>query len=297
MIGKLTSTARVMVGLRIHETWFLGVAFAVTCGIAVAQTPDSALRPLSESTGSGSIAAKVGDRFIGPGYLSFGRLGARRQIVLPDGEWMLLAGSDWNGQRPTAQGGVPALVPISTVVFGRFDGARLTALLRFSANYRPPIGTSGTSSLIVYPNFDRCDSPAGARLFQERRPPDAFTDECLSIAALPEPLAEAWEANPPTRRALERLGAFVRPGVALVTTSTFTSPRFGYLGIVRIDWPELGAAAESLQGWQADEMAASPERRALVRGIAAAAGEYRKAASEGYRSDYGGSELRAAGAK
>jgi len=70
-------------------------ATALLTAPAHAQSP-AALRHFSEApVGTGAIGFNIGDRFVGPGALSFGRFGARRQIVLPEGEWVALAATDW----------------------------------------------------------------------------------------------------------------------------------------------------------------------------------------------------------
>jgi hypothetical protein len=243
-----------------------------------AQSP-ATLRHFSEpASGTGAIGFNIGDRFVGPGTLSFGRLGARRQIVLPEGEWVALAATDWRAALTGNQTVARMEVSLATVVFGRFDGNRLVTAMRYTANTQPaPTLTTGGAIGATWPDAERCGDPAPTRVFHERQQPDPFREDCVSIEMRPEPLAEAGVANVQTLRSVERLGGNVG-GAAVATTISFSEMRrYGYLGIVRIDWPgadagaePAGAAATAMRGWATD---------------------YRKIALEGYRSDYAGKAL------
>ena len=253
-------------------------ATALLAAPAHAQSP-AALRHFSEApVGTGAISFNIGDRFVGPGALSFGRLGARRQIVLPEGEWVALAATDWRAALTGNQTVARMQVSLASVVFGRFNGNRLVTMMRYTANTQPaPTLTTGGAIGATWPDAERCDDPAPARVFHERQQPDTFREDCVSIEVRPEPLAEGWAANMEARRSIERLGGNVG-GVAVATTISFSEMRrYGYLGIVRIDWPSADAGAEqasaaamAMRGWAAD---------------------YRKIALEGYRSDYVGKAL------
>lgn len=252
--------------------------------------PATTLRYFSEpADDTGAIAFNIGDRFSGPGALSFGRLGARRQIVLPEGDWVVLAGTDWRTVIANNQTVAGVQASMSTVVFGKFAGDRLVTMLRYSANTRPPPGMAGSSFALNWPDTDRCDAPTNTRLFHERTRPDAFREECTSIWVAPDPLAEPWPANEQAKRNIARIGGSTN-GAAIVTTLTFGERRYGYLGIVRMDWPNL-QGSEQAGAWQPDEIAQVPARRAFIKSTREWAAEYRKAALEGYRSNYPGDDL------
>jgi hypothetical protein len=104
------------------------IATIVLAGCSAAASAQ--LRPFSEAPGdTGAIGFDIGDRFAGPGALSFGRLGARRQIVLPDGEWIVLAGSDWR----TLMVGAQTLAGVTASMSTRRRSAASSASVRVRA--------------------------------------------------------------------------------------------------------------------------------------------------------------------
>lgn len=259
---------------------------------ATAPTAPAPARPgamlryfVEEPDDTSAISFRIGERFSGPGALTLGRLGARKQIVLPEGEWVVLAGADWRTLVGNNQSISGTQVSMSTVVFGKFADNRLVTMLRFSADTRP-------IQVTTWPDVDRCGTPGSPRLFLERTRPDAFRDECVSVSVSPDPLAERWPGNEEARRNIARLGGTVG-GTALVTVQTFGERRWGYLGVTRLDWPgyALGPEADRLDAWQPDEIARVPARRGFVRSLTDWAAVYRKAALEGYRRDWPDAEL------
>jgi hypothetical protein len=257
---------------------WISCAVIVCCGDDAAAQSAAALLHFSEAPpDTGAVGFNIGDRFAGPGALNFGRFGARRQVVLPEGEWVALAGSDWQAPLMSSQTVAGVNASLSTIVFGRFDGDRLVTMLRYTANTRPPPTLTTGAIGSTWPDAERCDAPAPTRVFHERQRPDAFREDCLSVGLLTDVLAEPWPGSAELKRSLERLGGRVG-GAAVVTTVSFSEMRrYGYLGIVRIDWPAADASTE-----QAGALAASMRTWAT---------DYRKTALEGYRSDYSGKAL------
>lgn len=108
-----------------------------------------ALREAEPETGA--VTFRVGDRFHGPGIVRSGWYGAKRQIVLPAGEWVVLAAYDHFIDTFTR-------VQMTSVAFGRFRGERLDSVIGFVSNSRqvPVISatpTAGTSPLAM---VERC---------------------------------------------------------------------------------------------------------------------------------------------
>jgi hypothetical protein len=241
---------------------------------------------------TGAINFNIGDRFSGPGALNLGRLGARRQMVLPEGDWVVLAGTDWRAPFPYNLRSDRLQVAMSTVVFGKFAGDRLVTMLRYTANTRPTPNLGSNTLSWNWADYVNCDANnTTTRLFQERTRPNASRDECLSIWVAPDPLSEPWPGNEQAKANVSRIGGNTS-GAAIVTTLSFAEqPRYGYLGIVRVDWPNL-AGSEQAGAWQPDEVAAVPARRAFVKSLRDWASEYRKAALEGFRRDYPGEDLK-----
>lgn len=251
------------------------------------------LRYFSEpADDTGAIDFNIGDRFSGPGALNLGRLGARRQMVLPEGDWVVLAGTDWRAPFPNNLRSDRLQVGMTSVVFGKFAGDRLVTMLRFSGNTRPPPSVGSNTISWNWADYVGCDATnTTTRLFHERTRPSASREECTSIWVAPDPLAEPWPGNEPAKANVARIGG-TTSGAAIVTMLTFAEqPRFGYFGVVRVDWPHL-AGAEQAGAWQPDEIAAVPARRAFIKSLRDWAGEYRKAALEGFRRDYPGEDLK-----
>jgi hypothetical protein len=78
---------------------------------------------------TGAVTFRVGDRFHGPGIVRSGWYGAKRQIVLPAGEWVVLAAYDHFADSYTR-------VQMTSLAFGRFRGERLDSLIAFVSNSR-----------------------------------------------------------------------------------------------------------------------------------------------------------------
>lgn len=88
---------------------------------------------------SGAVTFRVGDRFLGPGIVRSGWYGAKRQIVLPAGEWIVLAVYDHYIDTFTR-------VQMTSMAFGRFRGERLDSLIAFVSNSRQVPVISATPS-------------------------------------------------------------------------------------------------------------------------------------------------------
>jgi hypothetical protein len=271
----------------------LGTPAPAAPAAPAAKPGTTTLRYFSEpADDTGAIEFNIGDRFSGPGALNLGRLGARRQMVLPEGDWVVLAGTDWRAPFPYNLRSDRLQVTMSTVVFGKFAGDRLVTMLRYSANTRPTPNLGSNTLSWSWADYVNCDANnTTTRLFQERTRPTATRDECLSIWVAPDPLSEPWPGNEQAKTNVARIGG-TTSGAAIVTTLSFAEqPRFGYLGIVRVDWPNL-AGAEQAGAWQTEEIGAVPARRAFIKSLRDWAAEYRKAALEGFRRDYPGEDLK-----
>jgi hypothetical protein len=84
----------------------------------------SASVALSGDSRSSAVTATPGETYIGPGPITVGYLGARKQVILPNGPWVLLASLDRNSMHA-------APVPLVTMVFGQFRDGKLAALMNF----------------------------------------------------------------------------------------------------------------------------------------------------------------------
>lgn len=235
------------------------------------------LRYFSETApNTGSITFNLGDRFVGPGPLTVGSIGAKKQVILPPGEWVLLAASDSKSVQAGGFGS-PNTVYLTTLVFSKFAGERVQSMLRFTSNYRP-------AAVRAWSDQNGCNLAEGPALHFERSAPTSFSEECFAIRLSPTPMANTSAAMDEARRSLERLGAKAS-GVAMATILTFGEwRRYGYLGVTRLDWPALalGADADNPRTWGRETLDASPAHSAYVKGLTAWAQAYRAHAREGH---------------
>ena len=104
---------------------------AAAAAAAVAGSKAAPRATLSTYTGdvdTGAGGFQVGDRFYGPGTIQVGRVGSRKQIVIPNGEWVGLAAVD----RSVPHGAASVLMV--SAALGQFEGKRLRSLFVFDTN-------------------------------------------------------------------------------------------------------------------------------------------------------------------
>lgn len=257
---------------------------AAPTGVAARPTAD--LRYFSKPTvNSGALIFNLGDRIAGPGVLTVGSIGAKKQIVLPAGEWILLAAVDTKSVQPpvSAIANGENRVSLTTISFGRFAGDRLIALMRFTTNTQIASGTSWTDIV-------GCDQSNAANLEHSRTQAGLREDcEALRIEASSTKTSIFSEE---LQESVARLGANLS-GVALVTTITFAERRLGYLGITRIDWPGavLGMTWDVAPSWRPLAIEDSTERRAYVKRLRDWTRAYRILATEGYQRRFDTADL------
>lgn len=241
-----------------------------------------------EAENSGQVTFQLGDRFAGPGAVTVGRFGSKKEILLPAGEWVVLAAVDSRSMQTVT--GVASQtfsegVSVGTIVFGRFSGLRLVTLLRFTFN-------GSKVAVPTWSDLADCDAGGTLRLQHERTAATRWRDECLSTRSLADPMAEDNPERAELLASLAQLGATVS-GTALVNTASIADRGNGYLGINRIDWPgsHLGASADAASAWTTDGVAASPDRRAYADAAASWMKGYRDAARAGYLREHPGPAL------
>lgn len=280
---------------RAYLTAFPGGAFAPLARAALGPVPAAraaasavpALAPASpalryfssEATRTGAITFNLGDRFSGPGVITVGWAGAKKQYVLPPGEWVVLAAADTKVDHSPLVTRVPTtvIVDVGTLVLGRFSGTRLASAMVYVANVRPVTVTQ-------WQDLVDCQRAAQDGLHHALSQPSVMRSECQGIRVAAAALDAETPAMVEARASLQRLGAQVH-GAALVTIAALWEERQGYLGVMRLDWPglQLGAAADSAAAWKRDSVAAQPAHAAYLRGLHDWLREYRAVAAEGYR--------------
>lgn len=245
-----------------------------------------------EAENSGVVTFRLGDRFTGPGVVWVGRFGAKKQLPLPAGEWVVLAAVDTRADQAvnyTSHQMRSEPVDISTLVFGRFAGSRLVSLLRFTINGR-------AVTVPTWTDLIGCEAGGTQRWRYEKATVDRTRDECSGLRSVPDVLGEANPAAAELRDSLKSLGAVVS-GAALTGSLSFGDRNHGYLGLNRVDWPGhlLGAAADNPAVWTAEGIASQPVLRAYVDALAQWLADYRSALRDGYWRDSAATELRPGG--
>lgn len=221
----------------------LAKAPAPAADAAPTPTPaPSALAPFTGAASSGATELAVGARLVGPGVLTVGSLGARRQLVLPAGEWVLLAAEDHR-----TSGSVQ--ISLASLAFGQFARNELRSLLVASFNRRAiavPSGASGTyQAMGLLPRWtaaEQCEAATSADLFREVAGTRALR-HCAAVRP-----AEDWRATlaatplpEPLDASLKALRATASP-FALRSELHFTDQRYGWMALTRFDAAAVGAA-------------------------------------------------------
>jgi uncharacterized caspase-like protein len=242
--------------------------------------PGPALKYFSEpARNSSAVGFKLGDQFTGPGILTLGWLGAKKQVVLPAGEWVVLSAFDRDTNHTPP-------VNLVHVVFGRFAGERLAAIISVIAN------RTG-SNITSWTDLDECErADPGGRLHEWKLPP-SWQRQCMTIVFASSTLPAGNGPVPKEIRAsLERMGASAR-GTGIVTTMLFSEKANGFMRIDRTDWPivALGTDAANAHTWKTESQSAATPRGAYLRALIDWATNYRKLALEGFRRQHPGADL------
>ncbi len=260
---------------------------APTTAPAVAK-PAGSLRSFSQPLeNSGEFSFNLGDRLNGPGVLTVGSLGAKKQIVLPGGEWVVLAAVDTKSVQSSGVLNNPRanVVALTTLVAAKFSGNRLMSLMRVTS-------TRLIAKAATWTDLDDCDPRAGTVSLQHKRSRDGLRDECQSIQVDGDPLAKPFAASEESKTSLDKLGASVS-GAALVSSFVVSDSRSGYLGVARIDWPGavLGATAERASAWRPEAIETNPAHAAYLKGLSAWAQSYRTLTLDGFTRRFEASDL------
>jgi hypothetical protein len=226
----------------------VGASAALTAVAAAGAAPLDFGRIAAPSP-STAVALRIGDQLHGPGALTVGHFGARKQLVLPAGDWVLLSAVDHQSTHK-----VP--LAISTLVWGRFEGDRLRTTLQALFVSRP--GAVGNS----WREMTQCEAlRSEPRVRQQARGQTSNVNHCLvASAGRALPLASWGGAWVPVREHLQRLGAQRDDGRLLRTEMVLQDNRGGFMWLLRFDFGALEgqapAAVERLIEQRADWAAA-----------------------------------------
>lgn len=253
------------------RTYSNGV-FAPLARAALDKSPATAASErLNEFSGppqSTAVSFKLGDRFAGPTTIPIGGVGARKQLVLPAGEWVALSAFDGESGRSEP-------VNVTTLAFGTFAGQRLRALLQMTVN-RQAIA----DRLVDWSGIEECQQADTTRLHEWKVSATAWMRECVAVRFAPTISSASGETNV----SLARLGARAQGG-GVVTDMYFADAVNGYLHVRRIDWPAVAAGIDASDPvhWTPRAVADVAPRSAYVKGLVAWADAYRGVAAEGFR--------------
>jgi hypothetical protein len=232
---------------------------------------------LAQADASRALEVQPGDRLLGPGVVSVGWFGAKRQLVVPKGEWLVLDTFDHD-----LRGFVT--VQMSTVVLAQLQRNALRSVIVASFNSRTVPNPAGgaanpalTSQVPLWPAAGGCDSAGDAALHKAVETSRRLR-VCSSVRRTLA--AERWpnELEPVVREhlaaALARIGT-TAPPMALRTDVQMTEPSQAHLGYLRFD---------------ADADADTAPRIAWVRG-------FTPLATQGYWRKFDGDDLVAGAAR
>ncbi|MBI5719801.1 MAG: hypothetical protein HZC37_19185 [Burkholderiales bacterium] len=227
---------------------------------------------------SGAVTFQLGERFQGPGVLTVGWAGAKRQVVLPPGEWVVLAMADAKVDMTPVPYRFPTRVvaDVGTLVLGRFSGTRLMSAMVYQTSVRP-------ISVDDWTDIAGCQPGGLESLFHENTRPSGLRSACAALRPVPAPLTAKSAAMEEARASLARLGATVQ-GDALATIVVVSEPSRGYLAGTRLDWPgvALGPEADAAAAWTRAASAQNAKRAATVAGLIEWLGTYRKLLDDAY---------------
>lgn len=225
---------------------------------------------------SGAATFNLGDRFTGPGFVTVGWLGSKKQVVLPAGEWVVLAAVDHSstGARPAK---------LATFVFGKFAGDRLAASLTVTVN-------RSASPVSRWTDIEACAQPDAGQLHHEATSMSAVQTECVRMHGAAGALPGATPLGDELRSSLKRIGARAG-GTAVVTQMYVADKRNGYMRIQRTDWPAVALGNTEATDWQPDAVARSEVRSAYVKELVRWVQGYRPVAIQGFHRSLDGDDL------
>lgn len=89
---------------------------------------------------SGAITLDAGHRIRGPGVITVGRIGAKKQLSIPKGDWMVLAATDHDSEAQPRVASMPTtnrIARLTTLTLAQFDGTTAKSLLIATFNRLP----------------------------------------------------------------------------------------------------------------------------------------------------------------
>ena len=239
---------------------------------------------------SGAITLDAGHRIRGPGVITVGRLGARKQLPIPDGEWVVVAATDHDSdtQPRYATNGSGAVVgqgavKLTSLTLAQFEGAMARSLLVVTFNR-----ITNDMPRFVWKGVEQC--VASEEQFEYRHTEGGGRQLRLCVQVRHEatgiPAVFAPEHRKEFNQNLSKLGG--RLGSFNTETDLYLVDRYNaYIRITRFDCTEAqqGRPACAMPGTQATGIAAQ----------VAWAKAYAPSAQAGFDRDLAMPELKALG--
>jgi hypothetical protein len=169
-------------------------AASVGTGSAASDAPTKSLRPedfrvIAGEANSGAIEARDGDVFHGPGHISVGWRGATKQLVIPNGTWVVLGSRDFNVSVPTLTVVAVPRVAVTEMALGQFEGTTLRSLITvtFNARVAPNVNT--------WAEAQRCEQAEPGALFASVNV-SGRVKQCVQGRPVPQAAApEFWKGE------------------------------------------------------------------------------------------------------
>jgi hypothetical protein len=182
------------------------------------------------------LVARPRDKLNGPVTYSVGGTGAKKQILIPKGEWMVLASVDHNMMIPSSGLSREMLVRFSTIALAKFDSTRTSSILVVTFNR-----TVTPTTLSSWPDAVKCEGNE-APSFYSSKEGDFTLRRCSFVRAVADKqlresaVPNLWQDVDASLRGLSRnFGQFN------IESSIFVVDRRDYLHIARFDCTQLKA--------------------------------------------------------
>lgn len=214
-------------------------------------------------TESRAITQQIGDVFYGPGPITVGWLGAKKQVVIPTGRWVLLGAEDGASGHATP-------ITLTLLIFARLEpgGFRSFLLTRFNSRSGHPRS--------LWADAKSCEEPRLSAAFAWHDN-SAEVNTCVTAALRGGGNVATLLSTPIWKTALNGIaagGGAAPSGPYLVTDLWLTGDLSHYMKVTRVDF---GVTAQRPEG---SELSVSARRRWAEAYAKLAALDYRKKLDE-----------------
>jgi len=192
---------------------------------AISGSPSFDPAKVAGPTGSRAITQQTGDIFYGPGPITVGWLGAKKQVVVPAGRWVLLGAED-------GLSGHASPIPLTGLVLARLEGAAFRSFLLVRFNSR----TGNSRS--TWTDAKACEESPPSAPFAWHENGSRVT-QCVTSALRTQASAARMFSSPIWKAAQQTLaaaGGTFPTGSYLLTEMFYTGDLSNYLKVSRIDF-------------------------------------------------------------